>query len=110
MDTASVARDMDGMRSVVGDTKLNYLGVGFAGGCRRAGCAPAAGAARSVRSPGRRRDRRVTLENVPLVDVLAGQVTISAVTRRSRGLPDDLADRGARRRRAPDAGTGTLLS
>lgn len=29
MDTASVARDMDVMRSVVGDTKLNYLGLSY---------------------------------------------------------------------------------
>ena len=84
-----------------GTTKLNYLGVGFAGGCRRAGCAPAAGAARSVRSPGRRRDRRVTLENVPLVDVLAGQVTCSRIIRRSRGPGRDESGWG---------GTGTGLA
>ena len=37
------------------------------------------------------RDRRVTREHVCQRYVLAGQVTCSAVTRRSRGLSDDLA-------------------
>ena len=91
-----------------GTTKLNYLGVGFAGGCRRAGCAPAAGAARSVRSPGRRRDRRVTLENVPLVDVLAGQVTCSRVIRRSCGPGRDESGWGGNRDRARDGPESAL--
>ena len=85
-----------------------FVGVGFAGGCRRAGCAPAAGAARSVRSPGRRRDRRVTLENVPLVDVLAGQVTCSRVIRRSCGPGRDESGWGGNRDRARDGPESAL--
>ena len=39
------------------------------------------------------RDRRVAAEHVTLADVLAGQVTISRVKRRARGLSDVLANR-----------------
>ena len=58
------------------------------------------------RPPGPR-DRHLTREHVPLADVLAGQVTISRVTRRARGLPGVLADRGAGRPGAAGAETCT---
>ena len=50
------------------------------------------------RTPHRRpnpRDRHLTHENVPLADDLAGYPAISAIKWRSRGLPDDLANRAA---------------
>ena len=74
---------------------------------RRLACRDAPRLASTSLNP---RARHLTRENVCQRYVLAGQVTISAVTRRSRGLPGDLADRGARRRRAPDTETCTSHS
>ena len=54
------------------------------------------------------RDRHLTREHVPLADVLAGQVTISAVTRRSRGLSDVLAARAVPRRGGQVSWRGVL--
>ena len=54
------------------------------------------------------RDRHLTREHVPLADVLAGQVTISAVTRRSRGLSDVLAARAVPRRGGQVSWCGVL--
>ena len=59
------------------------------------------GAARSARSPGNRRDRRVTRENVPLADVLAGYPAISR-TRPARGRDEDWARDGPGPARLPD--------
>ena len=59
------------------------------------------GAARSARSPGNRRDRRVTAEIVPLADVLAGYPAISR-TRPARGTGEDWARDGPGPARLPD--------
>ena len=59
------------------------------------------GAARSARSPGNRRDRRVTRENVPLADVLAGYPAISR-TRPARERDEDWARDGPGPARLPD--------
>ena len=50
-------------------------------------------APRSARSSGNRRARHLTREHVCQRYVLAGQVAISRVKRRARGLSDDLANR-----------------
>ena len=67
------------------------------------------GVSHAVTRPGSR-GRRSTRENVPQPARSSLDPRARTSSRRSRGLPGDLADRGARRRRAPDAETCTSHS